>query len=298
MPDSSDHFTVLDRVVCRITNHEKQSGRRVTTSTSVFDFFLTFVPPMTTVESTCPRLRLANNALKEEPLEKVDIVRRRIARALEKLVAKYIVDGLDNSDSSQHGRNRVALCPDKKIDLLSRVLEAALYKKSKSIEEYADFNTLEARFHFILSRCHMHGTTYATRRDYHRLLCTHVGKSLYEKIQSASRELQYLRQTSSVYSDVLKERMTWSDNKTQQACAADVMPVVLQKLYFNNRLLRAVGCFNIATEVVESKRIISTDWQELVDEADSIIQGVGTLKKLYSAPSTLRCCTSMCNKNI
>lgn len=250
------------------------------------------------VELKCPRLRSANNALKEEPLEKVDLVRRRIARALEKLVAKYIVDGLDNSASSQHGKNRVAMSPDKKIDLLSRVLEAALYKKSQSVEEYANFNTLEARFHFILSRCQMHGTTYATRRDYHRLLCNHVGKSLYEKIQSATRELQYLRQTSTVYSDVLKERMNLSDYKTEQACAADVLPVVLQKLYFNNRLLRAVGCFNIVTEVVELRRITSVDWQELVDEADGIIQGVETLKKLYSAPTTLRCCTSMCNKNI
>ena len=250
------------------------------------------------------RLLMAVKGDMENPvvIENVDLVRQRVARDLQELVAKHLLQGPDYRGflSERHNNNNnkggVVLSTDRKINLLSRVMEAKLYKGSTSLEAHADPATLEGRFKAVLSRLKSHRpsvlsfkealpneststeTRKTTQKDYQRLLRAHVGESVYEQIQSARRDLHFLRQTSKICFDAMKDRVNATDG-TERACAADMVPNALCQLYFNNRLLNTLGSLNVVTNSVEMKRVTKPNWTQLLHEAQGIIANVWQLNE-------------------
>lgn len=266
------------------------------------------------------------------------IIRRRVARDLEPLVAKYFM--LGPSSLLTKNDNTATLSNEKKIDLISRVLEAKLYAESSpSLEAYNDPTTLEARFQTVVSRMNAHrpakkrkgitahttssssskntpidGSTLensfkavssslndrnlsinkqridtpTTQKGYHELLRSHVGEALYNKIQSVSLELHLLRQAYSNWFDVMKDQIIMNhpaQEDLQQSRAEDMVPKVLQQLYFHNPLLRALGHLNVTTDTVHIKRVTGPNWQVLVQEAESIKNRIKDLNCVRAAPT-------------
>jgi len=265
------------------------------------------------------------------------IIRMRVARDLEPLVAKYFMLGPSFMTSSN---TTTTLSNEKKIELISRVLEAKLYAESApSLETYRDPTTLEARFQNVVSRINAHrpakkrkGTAHTTsslsssnsiatdgstlessskavssssndrnlsihkqrmdrpttQKEYHALLRSHVGEALYNKVQSVSLELHVLRQAYSNWFDVMKDQMLMNQpaqEDLQQSRAEDLVPKVLQQLYFHNPLLRALGHLNVTTDTVDIKRVTGPNWHLLVQEAESIQKRVKDLNRIRPALS-------------
>lgn len=227
-----------------------------------------------------------NGQMLERCSSEKNSIRRVVARNLEPFVAKHFF-GVNLSGSSvDYLNNGLSLTCKKKINLISRVIEAKLHKNSLSLEEHADLTTLSARFHSVLSQlnrshsssCKRIKRDNATKSDYHRLLRAHVGDSLYEQLQATSREHEILRQ--SICFNAIKDRQDRSLEETDQVCAEDMVPKVLHKLFFNNRLLKALGALNVTTEFIELRRVTQPDWQGLLNEANSVKDGVKQVKKV------------------
>jgi len=218
-------------------------------------------------------------------------IRREVARNLEPLVAKHFFGVNLGASLVEYPRYGLSLSCRKKIDLISRVIEAKLHSNSPSLEEHGDLTTLSTRFQNILTHLFtLHALSslsrsdrkraaesQVTKDDYHRLLRAHVGERLYEQLLVASYKYEMLRQA--LCFNALKDRRITLNEPSDQVCAEDCVPILIQKL-IHNRLLTAFGALNVTTEFVELNRVIQPDWQGILSEAHSVIGSAEKLNNL------------------
>jgi hypothetical protein len=249
------------------------------------------------------RMLLAMNEQKNTFFEnEVAFVRRRVAMDLEPLVSKHLLGVSPSGSSINEANTGVTLSARKKIHLMSRVIEAKLFRSSVSLESHADPETLAERFKAVLSRLDLAQersfiddssrteAVGATRSDYHQLLRNHVGEAMYAEIQEASCKLNLLRQEC-VSLNVRNERKQTSEDNVQQTCAEDMIPYVLYQLYFKNRLLKSLGALNVHTRVFEINRVTEPDWLDILREANSLIDEVEKLENLLRRKPAACCCS-------
>jgi hypothetical protein len=233
----------------------------------------------------------------------VSFVRRGVARDLEPLVSKHFL-GINLSGFLINDTNNgITMSARKKIDLISRVIEAKLYRSSLSLEQHADPGTLIERFNALRARSTLMQkwalfdrkrfsaeNAGSTRNDYHLLLRNHVGEALYDQIQEASRKLSLLR--AECVNLNLKRGMKHAlELNAEECCAEDMLPHVLHKLYFNCQLLKSLGALNVHTKTVEMNRVTKPDWRDLLHEAKTLIDEVEHSRCLFKSDPVCCCCS-------
>jgi len=226
----------------------------------------------------------------------VSFIRQRVARDLEPLVSKHFLGINLRGYLINDTNNGITMSSRKKIDLISRVIEAKLYRSSLSLEQHADPGTLKERFkaleacstlmqeRALLDRKRVsEENAGSTLNDYQRQLRNHVGEALYDRIQEASRKLSLLR-AECVNLNLKKEIKDNAD----ECCVEDMLPHVLRKLYFNCPLLKSLGALNVHTKTLEMNRVTKLDWRDLLHEAKTLIDEVEQLRCLFKSD----CCCS------
>jgi hypothetical protein len=210
-------------------------------------------------------------------------IRREVARNLEPLVAKHFFGVNLGASLVEYPRYGLSLSCRKKIDLISRVIEAKLHSNSLSLEEHGDLTTLSTRFQNILTHLFtLHSLsslsrsdrkraaeTHVTKTDYLRLLRAHVGERLYEQLFAASYKCEMLHQA--LCFNALKDRRITLNEPSGQVCAEHFVHILVLKL-IHSRLHKALGALNVTTEFVELNRVIQPDWQRILSEAHSVIE--------------------------
>jgi len=248
------------------------------------------------VESRRALVRTNEEKALPDNASSVSFIRRGVARDLEPLVSRHFL-GINLSGFLINDTNNgMTLSDRKKIGLISRVIEAKLYRSSFSLEQHADPGTLIERFNALRARSSIMydralfdrkllsaENAESTLNDYQRQLRNHVGEALYDRIQEASRKLSLLR-AECVNLNLKKEIKDNAD----ECCVEDMLPHVLRKLYFNCPLLKSLGALNVHTKTLEMNRVTKLDWRDLLHEAKTLIDEVEQLRCLFKSD----CCCS------
>jgi hypothetical protein len=235
----------------------------------------------------------------------VSLIRRKVARDLEPLVSKYFLNANLSGFLIKDTNNGVALSARKKIGLLSRVIEAKLYRSSPSLAQHADPETLMEKFYALMARTTLMRERVlmdrkkfspknlgSTRNDYQLLLRVYVGESLYDQIQEASYRLSLLRAECVNLSLGRGINMHTLEPYVGERLAENMVPHALRKLYFNCRLLKSLGALNVHTKAVEMNRVTKPDWKDLLHEAKTLIDEVEHLRGLSGSAAVSCCCSN------
>lgn len=235
----------------------------------------------------------------------VSYIRRKVARDLEPLVSKHFLGANCSGFFIKDTKNGITLSARKKIGLISRVIEAKLYRSSHSLTQHADpetlaekFNALMARSTLMQERALMDSKKFnaenlgSTRNDYQLLLRMYVGGSLYDQIQEASCKLRLLRVECVNLRLGRGMNIHTLEPNVEEQLVEDMVPHALRKLYFNCRLLKSLGALNVHTKAVEMKRVTLPDWKDLLHEARTLIDEIEYLRALFNSDSVPCCCSN------
>jgi hypothetical protein len=252
------------------------------------------------VESRRALVRTNEETALPDNASSVSFIRRGVARDLEPLVSRHFL-GINLSGFLINDTNNgMTLSDRKKIGLISRVIEAKLYRSSFSLEQHADPGTLIERFNALRARSSIMydralfdrkllsaENAESTLNDYQRLLRNHVGKALYDQIQEASRKLRLLK--AECVNLISRRGVQHTLELNEERYAEDLFPRVLRKLYFNCPLLKSLGALNVHTKTVEMNRILKQDWMYLLYEAKTLIDEVEHFRCMFKSEPVCSC---------